>query len=719
MHSDGQPVPSQSMSSAPSQPMSSSSTPSGGAALPTTPVMGPGGNPVLDYIHGPVGLRLPDVAAIAPEHFTAAAEAVVADQQEAVAAIVAQAEEPSLTNTTIRIDQAKEPAFRLQALMRLFESNLQTGDFGTALAAASQLLVRSRLTMLLDGQLFARLEAVPTSELNPEDKRHHELMVQDFVRAGVRLNDSEQARVAELTADLDRLEKAFSRHLAADTSALAVRFDDAEELAGLPESAIAAAAERAGQGGYVLPLLNFTQQPQLAQLHSSASRQRVFEHSISRGCRGGDHETQQIVSEITALRAELAQLLGFRSFAAFTIDDETADSADAVGDLLADVLTPAREALEAELAAVYEQYEPEQIAAHDVSYWLQRLQNEQYGLDPQQVAAYFELGRVLTDGVFYAAGQLYGVEFRPAVDASGTPVRGWHPDVTVYEARENDRVIGLVCVDPFAREGKRGGAWMDQLVSPGRLNGERPIISMTMNIAKPAAGQPCLLSMDEVRTLFHEFGHVFHGLFADSTYPDRAGTAVPRDYVEFPSQLNEMWALHPQVLPHYARHVETGDPIPEALVARIREADDFGTGFDTIEYLAAALLDQSWHLLESGERVDDVLTFETAVLEAAGFSPLVPPRYRSTYFAHVFGGGYAAGYYAYLQAEMLAAFATEWFDEQGGLNPEAGDAFRRAVLAPGYSTDPMATFTDFFGQAPDVGPLLRRRGFAPRHDSTN
>ncbi len=709
MHSDGHP--------AASEPTSS---PADGTALASTPVTAPGSNPVLDYIHGPVRLRLPDVAAIEPGHFTTAAEAVVAEQQQAVAAILAQADEPSLTNTTIRIDQAKEPAFRLQALMRLFESNLQTEEFGTALAAASQLLVRSRLQLLLDGQLFTRLEAVPTSELNPEDKRHHELLIRDFVRTGVRLDEAERTRVAEISAELDRLEKAFSRHLAADTSALAVHFDDAAALAGLPEAAVESAAERArqdGQDGYALGLLNFTQQPQLAQLHESASRQRVFEHSIARGCRGGAHDTRQIVSDITALRAELAQLLGFRSFAEYTIDDETADSPDAVGDLLAGVLHPARQTFEAEISAIYEQFEPEQIAPADVRYWLQRLQSERYSLDPQQVAAYFELTRVLHDGVFYAAGQLYGVEFRPARDEDGEPMRAWHPDVTVYEACENDRVIGLICVDPFARAGKRGGAWMDQLVSPGRLTGELPVISMTMNITRPVAGQPCLLSMDEVRTLFHEFGHVFHGLFSDSTYPDRAGTAVPRDYVEFPSQLNEMWALHPQVLPHYARHVETGEPIPEALVERIREADDFGAGFDTVEYLAAALLDQSWHLLEAGERVDDVLTFETAVLEAADFSPLVPPRYRTTYFSHIFASGYAAGYYAYLQAEMLAAFATEWFEEHGGLNPEAGDAFRRAVLAPGFSTDPMETFTDFFGQRPDVGPLLRRRGFAPRHNA--
>ncbi len=709
MHSDGHP--------AASEPTSS---PADGTALASTPVTAPGSNPVLDYIHGPVGLRLPDVAAIEPGHFTTAAEAVVAEQQQAVAAILAQADEPSLTNTTIRIDQAKEPAFRLQALMRLFESNLQTEEFGTALAAASQLLVRSRLQLLLDGQLFARLEAVPTSELNPEDKRHHELLIRDFVRTGVRLDEAERTRVAEISAELDRLEKAFSRHLAADTSALAVHFDDAAALAGLPEAAVESAAERArqdGQDGYALGLLNFTQQPQLAQLHEPASRQRVFEHSIARGCRGGAHDTRQIVSDITALRAELAQLLGFRSFAEYTIDDETADSPDAVGDLLAGVLHPARQTFEAEISAIYEQFEPEQIAPADVRYWLQRLQSERYSLDPQQVAAYFELTRVLHDGVFYAAGQLYGVEFRPARDEDGEPMRAWHPDVTVYEACENDRVIGLICVDPFARAGKRGGAWMDQLVSPGRLTGELPVISMTMNITRPVAGQPCLLSTDEVRTLFHEFGHVFHGLFSDSTYPDRAGTAVPRDYVEFPSQLNEMWALHPQVLPHYARHVETGEPIPDALVERIREADDFGAGFDTVEYLAAALLDQSWHLLEAGERVDDVLTFETAVLEAADFSPLVPPRYRTTYFSHIFASGYAAGYYAYLQAEMLAAFATEWFEEHGGLNPEAGDAFRRAVLAPGFSTDPMETFTDFFGQRPDVGPLLRRRGFAPRHNA--
>ena len=324
------------------------------------------------------------------------------------------------------------------------------------------------------------------------------------------------------------------------------------------------------------------------------------------------------------------------------------------------------------------------------------------------MAKYFEFDTVLTEGVFRAATGLYGITFAPYEG-----VTAWHEDVRVYEVTDaNERHLGLVLIDPYSRDTKRGGAWMDQLVPASRLTGLLPVVTLSLNLAKPGPGRPTLLNPTELTTFFHEFGHVLHGLFANSTYPSTAGTAVPRDYVEFPSQLNEMWRFHPQVLPHFAKHVETGEPMPAELVDALVASEKFGQGFDTIEYLAAAMLDLSWHSLEAGEHITEVLSFESEVLAASGFSPLVPPRYRSTYFGHIFASGYAAGYYSYLYSEVIAAWVSEWFEEQGGLNREAGEAFREAILAPGYSVDPMSAIERFFGTRPDVAPLLRRRGLA-------
>jgi peptidyl-dipeptidase Dcp len=429
---------------------------------------------------------------------------------------------------------------------------------------------------------------------------------------------------------------------------------------------------------------------------------------MARGSRGGDGDTRTQVADTTALRALKAHLLGYPSYSSFAIDNQTAGNPDAAADIVSSLISPANAQLDEELAQVKERYGLETVASEDVKYYLAKFRADEFGIDPDEVAKYFEFDTVLTEGVFRAATGLYGITFAPYEG-----VTAWHDDVRVYEVTDvNERHLGLILIDPYSRDTKRGGAWMDQLVPASRLTGLLPVVTLSLNLAKPGPGRPTLLNPTELTTFFHEFGHVLHGLFANSTYPSTAGTAVPRDYVEFPSQLNEMWRFHPQVLPHFAKHVDTGEPMPAELVDALVASEKFGQGFDTIEYLAAAMLDLSWHSLEAGEHITEVLSFESEVLATAGFSPLVPPRYRSTYFGHIFASGYAAGYYSYLYSEVIAAWVSEWFESQGGLNREAGDAFREAILAPGYSVDPMAAIERFFGTRPDVAPLLRRRGLA-------
>lgn len=675
------------------------------------PPESPQSNPVWDFVSEPVGLQLPDFTAFTPDRLRDAAARVVAFQDERIAAIRAGEDDADFTNTTLRLGWACYPALRLAALVRVIQANLLTEEYADAVAEVSQTLVRARLHTLLDAELFARLEAVPTSRLYPEDKRRHELQLHDFVRAGVRLDLDDRERAGAIMAEIELLSTEFSRVLRSEAADLALHVTDPEALAGLGETAVAAAgreAARRGLDGWVLRLENTSQQPALTALTDPATRAELLSRSLARGSRGGPGDLREMVSDITALRSALATLLGYRSYSGYAIDDQTAGSPDTVGDLLAALIEPARQRLSAELDEIHRRYDPAQLTVADVAYWLHRYTADSADLDPEAIAEYFEFDRVLLGGVFYAANALYGIEFRERPDPGG-----WHPDVRVFEAREDGRLSGLICVDPYARPGKGGGAWMDQLVSQGRLTGEKPIVTLSMNLTAPAPGTPVLLSPETTVTLFHEFGHVLHGLVSDTTYPSLSGTAVPRDYVEFPSQLNEMWAFHPQVLSNYAVHVHTGEPLPEELAERIRRSRGLGQGFRTMEYLAAALLDLGWHSLEAGEQVEDVLAFEAEVLAATGLDPLVPPRYRSAYFAHVFAGDYGAGYYSYLWSEVLSAHAAEWFDARGGLDPEAGQAFRARILAPGNSTDPLTAITDFFGGIPPIDALLRRRGLTP------
>jgi peptidyl-dipeptidase Dcp len=448
----------------------------------------------------------------------------------------------------------------------------------------------------------------------------------------------------------------------------------------------------------------------LTKLRNRDLRRRVFEASVARAS-SGEHDNRPVAVRIAQLRAERARLLGFDTHADLVLADSTARTTAAVDAMLGSMVpaSVANAAAEAAVLAEAAALDGVEVAAWDWAFYSEHVRAERYAVDTTALRPYFELDRVLVDGVFHAAELLYGFRFTARPD-----LHGYHPDVRVWQVSDADGTeVGLYLGDFFAREGKRGGAWMSSFVRQSRLLGTRPVVVNNLNVSRAPAGQPTLLTLDEVNTLFHEFGHALHGLSSAVTYPRFSGTAVPRDFVEFPSQVNEMWALWPQVLGNYARHVETGEPLPSAVVEAIDAAALWGEGFGTLEYLAATLLDQAWHRLPPGAEINDPIAFEREALEKAGVaSDLVPPRYRTTYFQHIFAGGYAAGYYSYIWSEVLDADTVEWFKENGGLRRENGDVFRSRLLSVGGSVDPLAAFRAVRGRAADPGPLLRRRGLA-------
>jgi peptidyl-dipeptidase Dcp len=533
----------------------------------------------------------------------------------------------------------------------------------------------------------------------------------DFVLAGARLDDAGRTRLSELNQELSTLSTTFGQNLQLATEAAAVRVTDAAELDGLSSEELAAAAAAAadrGVEGYLLTLVLPTGQPALAKLRNRELRQRLFEASVGRAS-AGEHDNGPVAVAIARLRAERARLLGFDTHADLVLADQTARTTEAVDAMLASMVPASVANAEAEAEALRKMAARDgvELAAWDWAFYSEQVRAERYAVDATALRPWFELDRVLVDGVFHAAELLYGFRFTPRPELAG-----YHPDVRVWEVSDAEgSPVGLYLGDFFAREGKRGGAWMSSFVRQSRLLGTRPVVVNNLNVSRAPVGQPTLLTLDEVTTLFHEFGHALHGLSSAVTYPRFSGTAVPRDFVEFPSQVNEMWALWPQVLGNYARHVETGEPLPSAVVEAIDAARLWGEGFSTLEYLAATLLDQAWHRIAPETEIADPIAFERDALAAAGVaSELVPPRYRTTYFQHVFAGGYAAGYYSYIWSEVLDADTVEWFKENGGLRRENGDVFRSRLLSVGGSVDPLDAFRAVRGRDADPAPLLKRRG---------
>jgi peptidyl-dipeptidase Dcp len=667
---------------------------------------------------------LPPFAAISIGHFRPAFERGMAEQLAEIDAITASDEPPTFENTLVALESTGEVLQRVSNAFFHQAASDTSAELQEIEAEVNPRLAAHRDAINLDAALFGRIKALYDARASlelPDDEslRLIEKYYEEFVRAGAELSAADQERLRALNSELATLETTFQRNLLADAKSRALVLDSAEALAGLSPDSVAAAAENARalgrDGGYVLSLKAFSNQTELASLTDRDVRRRLLEASLGRGL----PVNVQAVRQIVRLRAERAALLGYPSHAAYAVADQTARDVASVEAMLARLVEPAvanaRKEAEALRAAGQDADAPAELAAWDWQFYSERVRKAEYDIDAAALRPYFELERVLRDGVFFAANKVYGLTF-----VERTDLTAHHPDARVFEVIDADGSgLGLFIGDYFARESKRGGAWMNELVFQSGLQGTRPVVANTMNIAKPPAGEPALLTFDEVDTMFHEFGHALHGLFSNVRYPYFSSTRVPRDFVEYPSQVNEMWSTWPEVLANYARHHETGEPIPAELVEKMEAAKMFGEGFRMVEYLGATLLDWAWHKLGVGEDPgEDVEAFEAAALREAGIAmPEIPPRYRSGYFAHVFALGYSAGYYSYVWSEVLDADSVEWFKENGGMLRANGDRFRAELLSRGSSIDPLKAFENFRGRAADIEPLLVRRGLLAPKDA--
>lgn len=675
-------------------------------------------NPLLSPSSLPFGL--PDYRAIRAEHYLPAFEAAFAAQRQEIAAITRARSMPTFENTIEALERSGELLERVAHTFYTVSSADATPEIQAVDEKLAPLMAAHRDAITLDSALYWRVQQVHDRldelDLDPEQRylveRHH----REMTHAGAALDDEAKARLTLLNQQLSTLSNTFERNLLDDTNDLAVVFRSAEELDGLSTGEVSAAARAAQDRGlddaYLLPLPLFTGHPALAQLRDRESRRRILTASRARGSRDNANDNRPVLTEIVRLRAERARLLGYASHAAYVTADETAGSPDAVERMLRRLAAPAARNAASERAALQKLVDeteatPYPVEAHDWAYLTERVRAATYDIDTAALRPWFEAERVLRDGVFFAATALYGITFRERTD-----LVAYHPGARVFEVREEDgSTLGLYVLDLYTRDTKRGGAWMNAILSQSRLRGTAPVVVNNLNVPRPGDDEPTLLTFDEVTTLFHEFGHALHGLFAAVTYPHFAGTNVFRDFVEFPSQVNEMWILWPEVLDNYARHHRTGEPLDPAIVERLRSTSSFDQGHATSEYLAAAWLDQAWHRPDADAPVTEVAEFEAAALADIGLDdPAVPTRYSSTYFAHVFSGGYSAGYYSYIWSEVLDADTVEWFRENGGLTRENGERFRRRLLGMGGSRDPLEAYRDFRGRDADIAPLLERRG---------
>jgi peptidyl-dipeptidase Dcp len=665
-------------------------------------------------------LEYPPFDRIEDGHFMPAFEAGMEQQLAEIEAIAGQTVPPTAANTLIPMERSGELLGRVgRVFSAMIAANTNDALDATQTEIAPRLAAHGD-QILLNPALFDRIETIYKERqslgLDPETLRLVEETYRDFVRAGAELSVEDQSRLRAINAELAELQTRFNQNVRDEVNDLAIVVDSEAALAGLSEAQIQKAADEARrrglEGEYVVPLLNTTQQPLLAALQVRALRQRSLETSLMRGSRGGQFDNREIVSRTARLRAERAALLGYATHAAYVLDEQTARTVAAVNERLAALIPPAvanaeREAseLRAIIAAEGGQFE---LAAWDWPFYAEKLRQQRYAFDEAQLKPYFELDRVLNEGVFHAASRLYGLRFEERFDL---PV--YEDSVRVFDVLDHDgSLLSIFMLDPYARPNKRGGAWASRYVDPSILLGKRTVVANHINITQPPAGEPTLLTFTEVNTLFHEFGHALHGMFSNVTYPSFSATRVPRDFVEYPSQVNEMWATWPEILRNYARHYQTGESMPAELLERFLEAENFNQGYLTTEYLAASLADQAIHQLSADEvpSAAELMQFENTVLAAAGANiALVPPRYRWPYFSHIMGG-YSAGYYSYIWSEVLDADTVEWFKENGGLSRESGQRFRDLLLSRGGSEDAMTMYRNFRGRDPDVQPLLERRG---------
>lgn len=666
----------------------------------------------------------PDFNAIKDEHFLPAFEEGMKQHLAEIEAIANNPEAASFENTFVAMEKSGELLTRVSRVFYNLtgtDSNEKRRELQRELAPK---MAAHSDNINLNPQLFARIEAVYNarndSGLDAESLRLVEVYYERFVRSGAKLNDEQKTAIRALNEEHSRLTNQFSQNLLAETANIAVVVDTVEELDGLSASQIAAAAKAAAdrgyEGKYLLSITNTTRQPILTSLNNRELRQRVWEASANRA-QSGENSNTDIVARLPQLRAERAKLLGYDNWASFTLETNMAKTPSAVFDMLGSMVPAVVENTKQEQAAIQAMIREKggdfEVQPWDWEYYAEFVRQAKYDLDENEVKKYFEFNRVLKDGVFYYMNRFYGIRFEPRPDL---PV--YHPDVEAYEVFDADgSSIAIFYADYFAREGKRGGAWMSSFVGQSHLTGQKPVVVNVMNIPKAPDGKPTLISYDHTTTIFHELGHGVHGIFSNVKYPTLAMTAVSRDFVEFPSTFEEDWAQHPEVLGNYAKHYETGEPIPADLLDKVMRSRSFNQGFDTLEYISAALLDMEWHSLPANAPLQNPQEFEAAALKKHGVDlAAVPPRYKSNFFSHSMGGGYSAGYYAYMWSEILAADAFAHVQKNGGLTRENGDHYRKNILAVGNSRPTMDSYKAFRGQEPTTDALLIRRGLKTKID---
>ncbi len=668
----------------------------------------------------PLFLHAPQFDKIKDADYQPAIEEGMAIQRREIEAIANASAAPTFDNTIVAMEKSGQMLDRAASAFYAVAHSNGNPTLEKVETDISPKLAAQHDAIFLNPKLFARVKSLydrrAALKLDAEQAQLLTLQYEAFVRSGANLSDADKTRLKALNEEISSLETAFQQKLLAAAKAGGLVVEDKAKLAGLSDQEVSGLVEAADarglKGKWVIPLQNTTQQPLLADLSDRSTREALFNAGWTRAERGDANDTRATILSLTKLRIEKAKLLGFKTYADYVLQDQMAKTPEAVKAFMGQ-LTPAARARAAVEAADIQKMIEQGGEKFDLKPWdwdryAERVRKAKYDLNNDEVKPYFELNRVLKDGVLYAATQLYGITFRERKDL---PV--YHPDVMVFEVRDKDgSVLGLMYFDYFKRDNKNGGAWMSNMVGQSKLIGTKPVIYNVANLTKPGAGQPALISFDDVTTMFHEFGHALHGLFADQTYPTLSGTNVARDYVEFPSQFNENWALYPSVLANYAKHYQTGAAIPQPLVDKIKAASKFNQGYAMGELIAAAELDMQWHSL--GAAPADVGAFETQALKAAGVDiPNVPPRYRTSYFLHIWANGYSAGYYAYLWTQLLADDSWAWFNRNGGLTRANGQRFRDLVLSRGHTQDYGPMFKAFYGRDLEIGPMLENRGLAP------
>lgn len=672
------------------------------------------------YSPSDLPLEFPPFDRIETTHYLPAFEKGMTDHLAEIEVIANESEAPTFENTMVALEKSGALLTRVANVFYAMSSAHTNDDIKAIETEVAPKIAAHRDSILLNKKLYDRVKAIYDTRddlgLDAESKRLVEETHKDFVRAGAALDDQQKQRMKEINTELAELSTQFSQNVLNEVNDLAVVVDSREELAGLSEAQIKAAADEAESrdlpGKFVLPLLNTSGQPALASLENRELRQRIHETSLSRGHRGGEYDNLEILSRTAKLRAERAQLLGYENHAAYVLENQTAKTVEAVNQRLAELTPPAVANAKREAADMQAMIDAEggdfKLASWDWDFYTEKVRQKRFNFDESELRPYLEVNSVMENGVFYAANQLFGLTFKERFDL---PV--YQEDVRVFEIFDADgSTLSFIIMDLYARPSKRGGAWMNDYVPQSNLLNRKAVVGNHLNITKPPEGEPTLMTFDEVTTMYHEFGHALHGFLSNVTYESFSGTNVPRDFVEFPSQVNEMWADWPEVLQNYAVHYETGEPMPRELLDKVLASSKFNQGFRTTEYLEASLTDMALHQLKPDEvpSADEIMQFEEdALMQAGAKLDVVPPRYHLPYFSHIMTG-YSAGYYSYIWAEVLDADAVEWFKENGGMTRENGQHLRDTVFSKGHSDEPMQLFRNFRGRDPDVKPLLVRRG---------